>query len=184
MTEMTEKYIIKQSGVIAYGDHEGELSVILVTSKDGRRWVLPKGHIEPHLSANESAEKEAFEEGGIEGVVSKVAMGFYDYFKQSNKNSTIYRVSLFPMKILRLLNDWPEAKFRTRQWMTIQQAIDSVKEKDAQLLLEKFGEEMALETDTSKDILYVPKTSTGRKFRKSKSSGTELFFIDELKIEN
>jgi 8-oxo-dGTP pyrophosphatase MutT (NUDIX family) len=166
MAEMTKKNIIKQSGVIAYGDYEGELSVILVTSMDGRRWVLPKGHIEPHLSANESAEKEAFEEGGIEGVVSNVAIGFYDYFKQSNKNSTVYRVSLFPMKILRLLKDWPEANLRTRQWMTIRQAIDAVKEKDAQLLLKKFGEEMAMNTDSSINIVYVPKTSTGRKISK------------------
>ena len=140
---MAKVDIIEQSGVIAYGKNEGKLSIVLVTSKGSKRWVVPKGHIEPYLTAKDSAEKEAFEEAGIEGVVSGVAVGFFDYIKQDQENSNVYRVSLFPMKTQRLLKDWPEANLRTRQWMTIPQAIEAVNEDELKLLLKEFGEEMA-----------------------------------------
>ena len=105
--------------------------------------MLPKGHIEPNLTAKASAEKEAFEEAGIEGVLSDVKVGFYDYRKQDRDDSNIYRVSLFPMKAQKLHEDWPEANIRMRRWMTIPQAINAVDEETLKVLLNEFGEEMA-----------------------------------------
>ena len=139
---MAKEKIVEQSGVIAYGLNEGNLSLVLITSKSTKRWVVPKGHIEPNLTAKESAEQEAFEEAGIEGVVSDVTVGSYDYTKHDKEDSNIYRVSLFPMEIQRLHNDWPEANLRARQWMTIPQAVNAVNEETLKLLLKNFGEEM------------------------------------------
>ncbi len=139
---MAKKNIIEQSGVIAYGVFEGQLSIVLVTSMDTKRWVLPKGHIEPGMSPKDSAGKEAFEEGGIEGIVSDVSIGYYDHTKHDQKNSNIYRVHLFPMEIVRLFKDWPEANLRKRQWMTIPQAIKAVNEIELKSLLKKFGKKM------------------------------------------
>jgi len=62
-------FLVERSGVIPYGRRDGAVEVLLITSSDGQHWVIPKGVIEPGMSAAESAAKEAYEEAGIRGRV-------------------------------------------------------------------------------------------------------------------
>ena len=41
--------------------------VCLITSRNGKRWVIPKGWIEPGQTAGETALQEAYEEAGLVG---------------------------------------------------------------------------------------------------------------------
>jgi len=61
---------------------EGETRVMLVTSRESGRWVLPKGWAEKGLSGPELAAKEAFEEAGILAKVSIEPAGSYTYPKR------------------------------------------------------------------------------------------------------
>ena len=61
-------YFYIQSGVLPYRVEGGVMRVLLITSQGGRRWVIPKGIVEPGLSAVVSAAKEALEEAGNELV--------------------------------------------------------------------------------------------------------------------
>jgi 8-oxo-dGTP pyrophosphatase MutT (NUDIX family) len=95
---------------------EGETRVMLVTSRETGRWVLPKGWAEKGLSRPELAAKEAFEEAGILGEVSIESAGSYTYPKRSSKSRIIEcKVDVFPMRVGRLLDDWPERKQRKRR---------------------------------------------------------------------
>ena len=38
-----------------------QIEILLVTSLNSKRWILPKGWLEPELSAAENAAREAFE---------------------------------------------------------------------------------------------------------------------------
>ena len=39
--------LVEQSGVIPYRIMDGQIEVMLITSSGGKRWVIPKGLIEP-----------------------------------------------------------------------------------------------------------------------------------------
>ena len=63
--------IYRQSGILPYKFVDGNIFLLLITSRKGNRWIIPKGIVEPHLTPVESASQEAFEEAGIEGALSR-----------------------------------------------------------------------------------------------------------------
>ena len=74
-------HFYRQSGVIPLRRRRGEAEVLLVTSRKGKRWVIPKGVIDEGFSPAESAAREAWEEAGIRGAISKRESGRYRYEK-------------------------------------------------------------------------------------------------------
>ncbi len=56
---------------------DGSPEVLLITSRDTRRWVVPRGNPISGKSPAESAAQEAFEEAGIVGAVEPEAIGHY-----------------------------------------------------------------------------------------------------------
>ena len=85
-------WIYRQSAVLPYRRRDGNLEVLLITSRGGRRWVLPKGIVEPGMTAPVSAAKEAREEAGIEGAVSERVLGSY----RQDKWGGTCRIEVFP----------------------------------------------------------------------------------------
>ena len=139
---MGEEQIIEQSAVFAYRKHKGNLQILLVTSRDSQRWVLPKGHVKEDLSPRESAALEAYEEAGIKGNTAKKPIGYYGYVKTVQKGENFCRVSVFPMKVSHLLDKWPEMDIRKRKWMAIGEAIKIVDEKQLKKLIDQFYKEI------------------------------------------
>jgi len=124
-------WFYRQSAVIPYRVVDGEVEVLLITSRRGRRWVIPKGVVELTLSPAESAMREAFEEAGAIGRVSDRAVGTFEYEKWGG----ICRVQVFLMKVDTLLDIWPEANERNRKWTRPGKAADVVREKGLKALL-------------------------------------------------
>lgn len=123
--------MIHQSGVIPYRIQSGSVEVLLVTSaqrnsskstKNAQRWGIPKGWIEPLMSAADSAAKEAYEEAGVLGLVKTPAIGFYN----RSKFGLPCQVEVFLLQVEDVLEDWEEAKIRKRRWFSISQAIEKV----------------------------------------------------------
>jgi 8-oxo-dGTP pyrophosphatase MutT (NUDIX family) len=59
--------ILHQAGALAYRIYGGELQVLLVTSHETHRWIIPKGNIPPGHTPAQAAALEAYEEAGSEG---------------------------------------------------------------------------------------------------------------------
>ena len=116
-------YFYIQSGVIPFRMDGGEMQVLLITSSSGKRWVIPKGIIEPGLSAWASAAKEALEEAGVEGLVYPTPMGTYERQKWGGTCT----VELFLMEVDAIRETWPEA-FRQRRWVSVDEAVALVEE--------------------------------------------------------
>jgi 8-oxo-dGTP pyrophosphatase MutT (NUDIX family) len=115
---------------------EGETRVMLVTSRETGRWVLPKGWAEKGLTGPELAAKEAFEEAGLVGEVAARPVGSYHYPKRLPKGHVIdCKVDVFPMRVDRMLDDWPEREQRKREWFTLAQAAMAVEEGELVVLL-------------------------------------------------
>ena len=93
----------RQSAVIPYRfNGQGKLRLLLITSRKRKRWIIPKGVIEPDLSSRKSAAKEALEEAGILGSVSDDMLGTYEYAKWGG----VCHVEVFGMRVERILEEW------------------------------------------------------------------------------
>jgi 8-oxo-dGTP pyrophosphatase MutT (NUDIX family) len=117
-------HFIDQSGVIPYRVQDGLIQVLLITSVKRKRWIIPKGMVEPGLSAAESAAKEAWEEAGVTGTISKLPLDHYTYKKWGGA----YWVDVFLLRVETIYEDWPEARFRTRRWLSLEKAAKKVAE--------------------------------------------------------
>ncbi|MGI4800622.1 MAG: NUDIX hydrolase [Janthinobacterium lividum] len=120
----------KRSGVTALQyaalplqERDGETCVLLVTSRETHRWVLPKGWGEKGLTGAQVAAKEAFEEAGIRGIARHSSVVRYRYTKQLRKGRTVEcEVEVYPLTVTAVLPVWPEWKQRRREWFTLAQA--------------------------------------------------------------
>jgi 8-oxo-dGTP pyrophosphatase MutT (NUDIX family) len=117
-------WIYNQSGVVPFRFEKDKVQILLVTSRSRKRWVIPKGIIEHDLSPQESAQKEAHEEAGVSGKIIGKTAGTYTY----NKWGGTCTVKVFLLKVETILEDWPESYLRTREWMSVQEAVKRVDE--------------------------------------------------------
>jgi 8-oxo-dGTP pyrophosphatase MutT (NUDIX family) len=88
--------------------------VCVIQSRNGKRWVIPKGWIEPGQTAGETALQEAWEEAGLAGALEREPIGSYIYEKEGQR----YHVIVFVMKVTTVAQDWPERSFRERSWVS------------------------------------------------------------------
>jgi len=96
--------------------------VCLVTSRSGKRWVIPKGCLEPGKSAGEIALQEAWEEAGLLGVLKPEPVGSYLY----EKFDVNHFVTVFLLLVTEATEEWPEHDFRERVWLTPRQALTRI----------------------------------------------------------
>jgi 8-oxo-dGTP pyrophosphatase MutT (NUDIX family) len=89
--------------------------ICLVTSRrNGKRWVIPKGAIEPDQSAGETALQEAWEEAGLTGTLEREPVGSYVY----EKYGSVCHVTVFLMRVTNMAQDFPERDSRQRAWLS------------------------------------------------------------------
>jgi ADP-ribose pyrophosphatase YjhB (NUDIX family) len=121
---------------------EGAVEVLLITSRETRRWVIPKGWPIKGLTASGSAAREAFEEAGVEGLTGKKKLGVYHYDKRLRTGRVQHvRVSVYPLEVIRELEAWPEKEQREKLWTTPLQAAELVDELDLKALIAGFAPE-------------------------------------------
>ena len=105
--------------------------VCLVTSRSGKRWVMPKGMIDPGHTPAEAATAEAWEEAGLTGELSPQPLGSYQYLKYG----TAHEVAVFVLAVTAEAADWPERAVRRREWLTPAEAADRVAEPGLKAIL-------------------------------------------------
>lgn len=104
-----------------------DLKVLLVTSRDTGRWIIPKGWPIPERTAAASAAAEAWEEAGVEGAVADLPIGMFHYDKIIGPVQAIpCIVSVYPILVSRLRNRFPEVLQRQREWFSPDKAAKKV----------------------------------------------------------
>lgn len=129
--------MIRQFGALAYRvDGKEGLQILLVTSRDTGRWVVPKGNPMLHRTGAETAAEEAFEEAGVRGEIGASAIGSFRYRKRTRLLLAVTaEVRVFPLRVERLLERWPEKHQRRRQWFTREDAAGAVAERGLKRLI-------------------------------------------------
>ncbi len=124
------RHFYTQSAALPYRFRDERVEFLLITSRRKRRWVLPKGVVEPGMSAFDSAAKEAWEEAGVEGPISRQPLGSYTYQKWGG----LCRVQVFSLHVERLAENWPE-EARVRRWYRPEEAARLVAEPELKEIL-------------------------------------------------
>ncbi|MGU3495784.1 NUDIX hydrolase [Xanthobacteraceae bacterium A53D] len=122
---------------------DGEIQIRLITSRETRRWVIPKGWPMKGLSPAKAAAREAYEEAGLLGSVSSEPIGMYSYDKRLTLQSVPCDVMVFPLKVKRYLKKWPERSERFGFWFSVESAAAAVQEPELSQLILDFGQLMA-----------------------------------------
>ena len=122
------------------GGVDASFRILLITSRDTGRWVIPKGGLMKGLSPHASAEAEALEEAGVLGAVCPTPIGSYRYRKRRNSGASVWAdVDVFPFAVTEELDTWEEQHQRERKWFPLAEAAKAVDEEDLRALIRSFG---------------------------------------------
>lgn len=117
----------------------GKVEVLLITSRETRRWVIPKGWPIKGKTSAKSAAREAFEEAGVLGKVSKRPIGAYAYDKRLKSGRLQHvRVAVFALQVERETEIYPEAGQREKRWVDLVEAARLVDEPELMVVLATF----------------------------------------------
>jgi 8-oxo-dGTP pyrophosphatase MutT (NUDIX family) len=102
--------------------------IMLITSRETRRWIIPKGWPQKDKAPHRSAAREAFEEAGVAGAVGRHSIGSFSHNKRLKKGGVVTcKVLVFPLKVNRQDKTWPEKEEREVRWLSAEQAAKTVK---------------------------------------------------------
>ena len=117
----------------------GEVEVLVITSRDTRRWVIPKGWPIKGKSSAKSAAQEAFEEAGVTGKLRKRPVGSYAYDKRlKNGRLQHVRVAVFALAVESEAEAYPELGQREKRWLPLAEAAALVDEPELMVVLATF----------------------------------------------
>ncbi|MEM8980389.1 MAG: NUDIX hydrolase [Pseudomonadota bacterium] len=113
--------------------------VLLITSRRSRRWIVPKGWPMPGKSPAECAAIEAYQEAGVKGKVYDLCLGVFSYTKEFDKGDDLPCAAMvYPIKVKRLMVDYPEKNERKRKWFSLKKAARRVAEPELAAILTNF----------------------------------------------
>jgi 8-oxo-dGTP pyrophosphatase MutT (NUDIX family) len=136
-----------QYGALPYRfTHEAALEILLVTTRQSRRWIIPKGWPIKGLRPAKSAAREAFEEAGVRGRVGGKSIGLFAYNKTLDGNGirVSCEVRVFPLLVRRQSETWPEIEQRVVQWVTPEKAVTLIKEPELKAVVAAFTKRAAV----------------------------------------
>ena len=139
MSKATLEKKLHQIAALPWRRRGDEIEVMLITSRETKRWVIAKGNRMPDLHDYMAAAQEAYEEAGVQGDILDTVIGQFSYEKRLKDGRNVpCTVDVYPLEVLIQLGSWPEANQRKRQWMSLNEAASSVHEPDLAVLIEKF----------------------------------------------
>ncbi len=103
----------------------GKLEILLVTTRGGSRWMIPKGYRPKRLDERRAAAREAFQEAGVKGKIQPRALG---EFTDRNGKGDTNRIRVFRLYVLKEQTHWREEHERRRTWVSPGKAKKLVRE--------------------------------------------------------
>lgn len=119
-------------------DHDG-IEILVVTSRDSGRWIVPKGWPMKRKKPWEAAAIEAFQEAGVRGKVGRKPVGHYTYLKLLDDGEVVpCVVDVFQIEVSEVAAKYKEKGERTVAWVAPDEAARRVREIELKSLLVEF----------------------------------------------
>jgi 8-oxo-dGTP pyrophosphatase MutT (NUDIX family) len=135
----TASHPATQHAALCYRLNGPVAEVLLVSSRDTGRWVLPKGWPKKGEDGAASALREAHEEAGVIGRALPGCVGVYSYDKLMPSGPAIpCCVTVHAVEVAYLAYRFPERDERRRQWFALADAARAVAEPELRALLLAF----------------------------------------------
>jgi 8-oxo-dGTP pyrophosphatase MutT (NUDIX family) len=131
-----------QIAALVYRWNGDMLEVLLVTSRESRRWILPKGWPVAGKSLSASAAQEAEEEAGVLGHVMKKSIGCYAAVKRIGETVLPCDVEVYPLEFVKQKQKWKERRERACRWLPIDEAWEAIAEPGLAAIVRDFAHEM------------------------------------------
>lgn len=145
---MFRRPVREQYGALCYRlkKKRTAVEVLLITSRDTGRWVIPKGWPMDGKSASAAAAREAWEEAGVKGLASEEPIGSYHYMKGLPEGLKVdCRVRVFPLAVDDISKNFPEKGERRAEWVDCAEAAERVQEPGLKTLLLGFEHKILAE---------------------------------------
>ncbi len=121
--------MLKQVGALPVRKADnGDVEVLLVTSRDTGRWVIPKGWPSKRMTDASAALREAKQEAGVTGKIAAAPIGSYRYRKVEKDGSRLIEVDVYRLVVKKERKTWPEKLQRSRAWFDPETAARRVRE--------------------------------------------------------
>jgi len=132
-----------QCAALCWRRVQGRIEVLLVTSRETGRWVIPKGWPVDGLPHTEGAAREAWEEAGVRGEIGAACLGVYPYDKVIDRAGDAPQavpcvVAVYAMQVTALRKEFPEASERRIKWFAQDKAARKVIEPELAALIAGF----------------------------------------------
>ena len=121
-------------------DAAGRTRVLLITSRETKRLIVPKGWPMKGREDHRAAAIEAQEEAGVIGRVGKKPIGSYTYWKRRQDHFDLCRVKVYILEVERHLPAWREKGQRQGAWFLVDDAADLVDDAGLVTILRGLGE--------------------------------------------
>jgi 8-oxo-dGTP pyrophosphatase MutT (NUDIX family) len=118
----------KQVAALPLRRTNGVTEVLLVTSRETGRWIIPKGWRRKGLKGHKAAAREARQEAGVRGKIEQKPAGHFLYMKRERSADGPIDVTVFILSVRKESKHWPEADQRQRAWFAIENAAARVRE--------------------------------------------------------
>ena len=128
-----------QFAALCYRIVDGKVQILLVPSRRSGRWIAPKGWPMDGKTPYDAAAQEAWEEAGATGKVGTVPLGLFSYVKliEGAPDYTCIAV-IYPMRVKKLVKEYPEAAQRKRKWVSRKKAAGMVQEPELARIIKDF----------------------------------------------
>ena len=136
----------EQYGALCYRvkKKRAAVEILLITSRDTGRWVIPKGWPMDGKTAAAAAAREALEEAGVKGKVCEEPIGSYNYMKGLPEGLKVdCRVRVFALAVDDICKNFPEKGERRAEWVDCAEAASRVQEPGLKTLILAFEQKMS-----------------------------------------
>lgn len=127
-----------QFAALCWRKGESGVEILLITSRDTGRWIIPKGWPMDGKTPVEAAETEAWEEAGVTGKMAQMPVGMFSYVKPLDATRTPCLAMVFALKVKTLHHRWPERKQRERKWFSAKRAAKKVTDPELAMVIRGF----------------------------------------------
>ena len=126
------KQIVKEitAGGVVYRWLNGKLQLLVLQDAKGR-WALPKGHVEPNETYQQTALREIKEETGLTDLMVYQSVGKVDFQYRRHNQLILMTLHLFLVEARSKTNNIKKEKWsQAIAWVSPNQAIDLIEYED------------------------------------------------------